>query len=71
MRAKFVVMMACAVLSAGSASAQVDYGAIGVAWDPAGEVCNLSIGIGTDATLYILAYPSGIFAGASPARNSG
>ena len=56
-------VVACIVLGAGAAWAQVDTGEVGVAWDPEGRACNLNIEPGQEGTLYVLAYPRGIFAG--------
>ena len=63
MKTKLAAILLGVVLGARPASAQVDAGAIGVAWDSTGVLCNWDQAPGTPGTLYILAYPSGQLSG--------
>jgi len=63
MRSALCAIVVSLGLDAAPSLAQSDLGSVGLAWDPAGEVCNLNIGVDDTATLYILAYLTGAFAG--------
>jgi hypothetical protein len=58
-----VFVCACVAMGTGDVLAQPSMGTIALAWDPAGQVCNLNIVTGRMGTLYVLAQVNGMITG--------